>query len=654
MGPKRTSARSKRERQTKLAFSPLPASSPAAVNLSPSVRNRAAAVGVDSSPSRPTKKRKVVQHNDDSDSDIGLLMPNKSFSTNFFSPAKKDLDRGMRLGLPVHSQRNGMFGSEDSEEGDSISDNSSSEEERPPVKQGKRKAQKKRKRPSGNNNPSEEEPETDGAKQRRPPAAVSAIKQESEEPEESEDAVYPTSTRRLRVRRPTVNKKQELDDEEGEEQGDSERDGTAPAEDDEGASSDNERRELEEELKFLQSSPPSSRDVARGKSRPLSARQKALEALKRRRAKVGGSSAPSSSATPGRRRAIVESDSDLEVIEENEDEGQSEDSADGATHSNDEEEEIEEEESGQKPTACHKKSTARDIFEENDEDAGFIVDDSDEPIGEPADGASMPLEFTSLALAKPRELFKYAVEWMVHKKINPGFSSTDEIYTLAFRKLDDEVKGLAQSKFSSSAWTIDFTRALRARPEIHIDEISRLQRSTMDAHCEACNRKSHPATWTIMFTGNPYNKDTLEPLSEDSDSSSESDSSISGTSSSEQLNGEKPTYDEQGERIPPESKVFTVGSTCKANAEMAHILHHWRYHLNFWVVEYLERKGYCTPEELVKRDKLSTRKRTKQANRIVDRMEKEKEISRLHKKYKEQVNHALQAKNDFSSGWGRR
>lgn len=136
-------------------------------------------------------------------------------------------------------------------------------------------------------------------------------------------------------------------------------------------------------------------------------------------------------------------------------------------------------------------------------------------------------------------------------------------------------------------------------------------------HCEACNRKNHPATFELSLTGAPYDPDSLEPLdNSDSDSDSASDSSSLSADSEANLNGEKPTYDARGERIPPESKTFTLGSTCKANAQVAHTLHHWRYHLNDWVKGYLESNGYLTPEKLVKRDKKSDRKRRLRRGRL--------------------------------------
>ena len=271
----------------------------------------------------------------------------------------------------------------------------------------------------------------------------------------------------------------------------------------------------------------------------------------------------------------------------------------------------------------------------------------------------MPLVLQRLASAKPKDLFKHAIEWMVMKKIHPGFDSNSQVYVITFRKLDDEVKGLANSKFSSSAWTGDFTRALRARPDLMIIGISKIKKDIMDSHCEACNRKNHPASDELMFTGQPYDKETLEPLGNDSDSDSniensdsdsDNDSELSADSEAN-LNGEKPTYDGHGIQIPPESKSFTLGSTCKANAQVAHTLNHWRYHLYSWVKDYLARAGYLTAEKLVKRDGWSDKKREKAALKIVKEMEEVGEIRKLYHLYKDQVAYAVEVRHDQNRGW---
>lgn len=281
-----------------------------------------------------------------------------------------------------------------------------------------------------------------------------------------------------------------------------------------------------------------------------------------------------------------------------------------------------------------------------------------EPILQPDD--FMPLILQRIASSKPKELFKYAIEWMVMKKIHPAFESNNQIYTTVFRKLDDEVKGLANSKFSSSSWTIDFTRAIRARPDLMSMDISVGKSEVMEMHCEACNRRNHPASAELMFTGQPYNAETLEPIDNDSDSGSDSDSDNMSELSEDPdepkmyPDGKKAAYNATGERLPPESRRFALGRTCRANAQVAHTLHHWRYHLYSWVKDYLALHNHLTAEMLVKRDSWSDRKREKAALKIVKTMEADGEIKKLYHLYKEQVTYAVDVRHDLESRWARR
>lgn len=77
-----------------------------------------------------------------------------------------------------------------------------------------------------------------------------------------------------------------------------------------------------------------------------------------------------------------------------------------------------------------------------------------------------------------------------------------------------------------------------------------------------------------------------------------------------------------------------------ANAQMAHALAHWRYHLNEWVVDYLKQEGYCTPEKVVERDEWKTSKRREYANEIVDHMERVGEVRKLYRDFKNETEHA--------------
>lgn len=455
--------------------------------------------------------------------------------------------------------------------------------------------------------------------------------------EEESEAQTPPKSARRRIRRRAA--------ESASEDQDTEDDGVEVQDDDD--DDDEERNELKEDLAFLKSSPVQDRGRLRSThDKPKNERQKALEALKRKRA---GTTEPPPSATPSRKKPVVtetDSDSELEVIkEEPESDGPIADVVD-----EDDDLDFDEHE-----------PNALDIFQEGEDDIGFIDDNADAVIGEPAldaDLDDMRLTF-SLSRAKTKDLFKHAVEWMVMKKIHPAFDSTRNFYVLTFRKLDDEVKGLAGSKFTSSAWTSEFTRAIRARPDLITNEI-RGAADYMSPHCAACNRKNHPATWEIMLTGQPYDKDTLEPLENDSSSESESESESGSDSSSlsasppRNTTTEKPERDASGEILPPESHRFYLGSTCKANAQVSHTLYHWRHHLYQWVKQYLAQQGHLTAEKLVKRDKASNRKREKAAIKIVDKMEAEGEIRKLWRLYKEQVTFAVEASNEYKDGWGRK
>ncbi|KAF2838055.1 hypothetical protein M501DRAFT_1004882 [Patellaria atrata CBS 101060] len=264
------------------------------------------------------------------------------------------------------------------------------------------------------------------------------------------------------------------------------------------------------------------------------------------------------------------------------------------------------------------------MFQEDENDEDFIVSDEDDTLGAPVD---MPLAFTNVATMKAKGLFKYAVQWFVQRKINPAFDHDAEIYDLAFKKLDDQVKGLVGSKFTSSVWRQDFTYALQARPEIIVNELSG---GFKGLGCEACGRQSHPATFTIQFQGTPYHIETLDEVSEE-------DSDDEPARRGEQ-------YDSKGRVIPSEDRIYNLGVFCKNNATTAHTLAHWRYHLNDWIVDYLENQGYCSAEKLVERERWSTKKRGKYANEVVEEMMKAGEIERLYRDFQAETDTAREAK----------
>ena len=159
-----------------------------------------------------------------------------------------------------------------------------------------------------------------------------------------------------------------------------------------------------------------------------------------------------------------------------------------------------------------------------------FVDDDDDKMGVDLGVAGVPLEFTYHANKKPFEHFKTEIEWMVHNKLNPAFDRYDEMYELAHRKLDKEVEGFAGSKFSSSVWGEDFSKALKARPDLY-----RIDVPTMLEHkCDACRRSNHPPKHKLTFIGKPYNRNTLETIEHDEEDDSTEDSDDGESSSTQE------------------------------------------------------------------------------------------------------------------------
>ncbi|KAI1868079.1 uncharacterized protein JN550_006567 [Neoarthrinium moseri] len=342
-------------------------------------------------------------------------------------------------------------------------------------------------------------------------------------------------------------------------------------------------------------------------------KQKNMELLRRRRAgeKIDRLTSSESEGEDDK-RGLYDSDSndDLQALEEFPDE--------------EEEDEVVEEDaptrkSKKKKSSPKKAPKQKDAADNSDDDLeDFVVEDDEGLLGAPAN-LDIPLEFTAQAHKPLKEQFPYVVEWLVHNRINPAFDRRDAIYTNAWRKLDDEVRGLATSKFTSSAWKVEFYRTLKARPKLEAYEMDRGSGDIYDT-CEACGRSGHPATWKIIFQGQPYYKDTLEEVESDSDDSDAS----SGNES----------VDTQGNPLPAESKEWAVGSVCCSNAETAHSLMHWKAALKEWVEDRLQSDGHMTAKKIEKRDKMKAKKRRAAAYEIVDQWTSDRIIDQLYSEFK--------------------
>ncbi|KAJ5493994.1 hypothetical protein N7463_010081 [Penicillium fimorum] len=244
----------------------------------------------------------------------------------------------------------------------------------------------------------------------------------------------------------------------------------------------------------------------------------------------------------------------------------------------------------------------------------FVLEDEHD-FGVPTE--EIPFEFTRHAYKQPKEYFRDVIGWMVQNKLNPAFPRSDDMYKMAFMKLEDEVKGRAGSQLISSVWNSSFVYALQARPHIEIAAFP-----TEENHpCDACRRSGHPASSDIKLYGKAYSLQTLEPLEdEDNDSDDNEDSS------NEDDGKER---DRDGHVIPPENVRYFLGKQCKARAQLAHTLTHWRYHLNEWVIDFLERTGHMEADEILRRNDLSVKRKTRNANDVLDSMTGSGEVDKL-------------------------
>ncbi|KAK6850136.1 hypothetical protein PG995_013969 [Apiospora arundinis] len=357
-------------------------------------------------------------------------------------------------------------------------------------------------------------------------------------------------------------------------------------------------------------------------------KQKKMELLRRRRAGEKIDQLTSSeSEDDGEKRGLYDTDSDegMQALKEFEDDDDEVDVEAGPPPSK----------KSKKKSKSAKKAPKQGSDEEKASDLDdFIASDEDGPLGAPE--FNIPLEFTAQATLPLKDQFPFVVEWLVHNRINPRFDRADPVYANAWRKLDDEVRGLASSKFTSSVWKPEFYRTLRGRPKLDAYEMDAGDAGKYET-CEACGRSGHPATWRIEFQGSPYKKDTLDEIESDSDSESDEDD-------------DHASIDSQGNSLPPTNKQWVVGSTCCSNAETAHSLLHWKYALKEWVEEKLEGEGWMKADKLKEREKLKPKKRNKLANRIVDDWRDSGVVKALYSDFKKNLE---DARNKTTTGRGR-
>ncbi|KIH92159.1 transcription factor iiic-like protein [Sporothrix brasiliensis 5110] len=304
---------------------------------------------------------------------------------------------------------------------------------------------------------------------------------------------------------------------------------------------------------------------------------------------------------------------------------------------------------------------ANEDDEEAEDMADFIDDSHTGLLGAP-DGSDaedeqamlrreIPLQFTFQAHKPLKSHFKDAIEWLVHRRVNPGgvfAESDDELYKVAWGRLDREVGGLAQSRFISSVWTPEFYGTLRARPYMDSFNIrpsggkkDSIVIPGMDENvCHACGRTNHPASFRVMFSGKAYDSKTLDDIEEaDSDEEDEPDD-------------DHVSIDMNGNSLPPTSRQWYVGVVCHSNAETAHDLLHWRRALKDWVEEKLQADHLLDQLEGRKK-KMKTKKRRTFANNIVDDWEANGTVDSLFRDFSKMLEGAQAKSTKTLSRFGR-
>jgi len=287
-------------------------------------------------------------------------------------------------------------------------------------------------------------------------------------------------------------------------------------------------------------------------------------------------------------------------------------------------------------TSVHSLIDTEPEASDNGEDVEDDFIENDSPGSRRLPHPDIPLEFTSYASSKPKELFPHIIEWLVKNKIAPAFSRDDQLWLLAFDKVNDQVHAQAGSRLISAAWNATFKHALLARPGIKVEALPGFEEFRT---CDACNKTNHPALYDFVFSGQAYDKGTLEAIENDSDVENEDD--------------ENSSHDEQDHPLAPATQHFYLGRFCAANAEMGHKLTHWKFHLNEHILSYLEEQGVLSADAILAREKMSNKKREKEAERIVDQMQETGMISKLWRDFQNDLEDARLGMEGYEKKGGR-
>ncbi|ORY20450.1 hypothetical protein BCR39DRAFT_555354 [Naematelia encephala] len=209
----------------------------------------------------------------------------------------------------------------------------------------------------------------------------------------------------------------------------------------------------------------------------------------------------------------------------------------------------------------------------------FIVED-----GGTVQAGLMPHQFSINASQTPEFKFKVVFHYLVLLVIKgPGIlpltGEAAEYFSPMVQDLRRRMEGYKSSRVRSQIWRSDFVRALETFPTYKGQFLD-----FAEAGCDACHMSGRRSTWKVFLEGDPYDRETHEPI--DSDSESESDKGKSGKS---QKNGAKGRSRDSSSDASEEEKLpaeFKMGRMCKRRSECYHEMTHWEDELYYRVRGY--------------------------------------------------------------------
>jgi hypothetical protein len=82
---------------------------------------------------------------------------------------------------------------------------------------------------------------------------------------------------------------------------------------------------------------------------------------------------------------------------------------------------------------------------------------------------------------------------------------------------------------------------------------------------------------------------------------------------------------------------FLTGRFCRAKAQKAHLLYHWRYHLYDWIRGELDTEPELAPARVLKQRKLKPWEKRDQVEALIERWERNGKLKGLYRDYNESV-----------------